>query len=39
MAYFAILEDFQDFEAWQRGFEAAGFQFGWIVRHVLVTNG
>jgi hypothetical protein len=32
MAHLAVLENFQDFQARQRRFQAAGFQVGWIMR-------
>jgi hypothetical protein len=34
VAHFAVLENIQDFHAWQRGFQAAGLQIGRIVTHV-----
>ncbi|MBB3212871.1 hypothetical protein FHW67_002159 [Herbaspirillum sp. Sphag1AN] len=36
MPDFSVLENFKDFEPWQSRFEAAGFEFGWIIRHVSV---
>ena len=38
MPYGAVLEDFQDFQSWQRGLEAARLQVGRVVTHVCHSN-